>query len=302
LVRLEGDHWWLGTVILFGPIWVTLLPLAVLVPGAAFLRRRSLIPLTVGGVVSFFLLMGLCIPWRAVLEPRGIGKPTRVLSCNVHGKSALNRLIAASNADILLIQEWPGGREKPPADSGPWYLRRDGELVIASRYPIVDTEVFTAATWSDWGGSAARYTIAAPQGRLKLINLHLASPHRPFDALKSGTPGATDRLEQYLAVRAEQSRLISKLARESGGSVLLAGDFNTPCEGRVYHQFWSDFPDAFTVAGFGLGHTYFAHGACVRIDHVLCGSAWHCRDCWVGPDVGSPHRPLIADLDRTSAE
>jgi endonuclease/exonuclease/phosphatase (EEP) superfamily protein YafD len=34
----------------------------------------------------------------------------------------------------------------------------------------------------------------------------------------------------------------------------------------------------------------------VRIDHILAGPGWQAERCWVGPDVGSPHRPVIADL------
>ena len=34
----------------------------------------------------------------------------------------------------------------------------------------------------------------------------------------------------------------------------------------------------------------------VRIDHVLAGKGWNCVRCWVGPNVGSPHRPVLADL------
>jgi vancomycin resistance protein VanJ len=37
----------------------------------------------------------------------------------------------------------------------------------------------------------------------------------------------------------------------------------------------------------------------VRIDHILAGPGWYCARCWVGPDVGSPHRPVLADLIAT---
>ncbi|HET6246865.1 MAG TPA: endonuclease/exonuclease/phosphatase family protein [Tepidisphaeraceae bacterium] len=299
-LRTLGDRWWLGTIMLFGPVWVTALPLAVLVPGALIFHRKSLPILLAAGGVAVFLLMGFCLPWRAALQRRGIVKPLRVLTCNVHGKSVLNKLIAANDPDIVLLQEWPGTREKPVLGVGPWQVREDGELLIASRYPIVKSQVFTETTWSDWGGSAARYDIAAPGGIVHVFNIHLASPHRPFDALMAGKPAAAQRLDEYLQIRTAQSQLMSQLATEAGGDVILAGDFNTPCEGRVYHRYWSDFSDAYTAAGFGLGHTYFAHGASVRIDHVLMGSKWQCRECTVGPYVGSPHRPVVADLERVS--
>ena len=42
--------------------------------------------------------------------------------------------------------------------------------------------------------------------------------------------------------------------------------------------------------------------AAVRIDHILAGPGWRCGRCWVGPDVGSPHRPLLADLVYSPAQ
>ena len=32
----------------------------------------------------------------------------------------------------------------------------------------------------------------------------------------------------------------------------------------------------------------------IRIDHVLCTSDWRLRQCWLGPDIGCDHLPLIA--------
>jgi vancomycin resistance protein VanJ len=38
------------------------------------------------------------------------------------------------------------------------------------------------------------------------------------------------------------------------------------------------------------------HRIGLRIDHVLCGPGWWPEVCWVGPDVGSAHLPVLADL------
>jgi endonuclease/exonuclease/phosphatase (EEP) superfamily protein YafD len=83
--------------------------------------------------------------------------------------------------------------------------------------------------------------------------------------------------------------------------MLLAGDFNTPSDSVIYREYWSPFHNAYSDAGFGWGYTYFSRRAAVRIDHQLAGSGWRCRKCWVGADVGSPHRPVIADWERIDA-
>jgi endonuclease/exonuclease/phosphatase (EEP) superfamily protein YafD len=87
-----------------------------------------------------------------------------------------------------------------------------------------------------------------------------------------------------------------------GNDVILGGDFNTPCQSALYHREWSGFSDAFNAAGLGTGHSYFGLGASVRIDHLLSAAGWRCIRCRVGPDVGSPHRPVIADFERTGSE
>ena len=101
----------------------------------------------------------------------------------------------------------------------------------------------------------------------------------------------------HLAVRTEQSRILSEAAKASGDGVILAGDFNTPPDGRIYHGWWCKFDDSFSTAGWGLGHTYFGEKAAVRIDHIMTGSGWRCRMSQVERTIGSPHHPLVAELD-----
>jgi vancomycin resistance protein VanJ len=74
------------------------------------------------------------------------------------------------------------------------------------------------------------------------------------------------------------------------------GDFNTPPESRIFPQVWGGYTDAFSAAGWGWGYTFIGARTTVRIDHILAGRGWRVTDCRVGPNVGSPHRPVIAGL------
>ena len=78
---------------------------------------------------------------------------------------------------------------------------------------------------------------------------------------------------------------------------LLLCDINLPGESAIFRSHWGQFTDAFSSAGLGLGHTKFTRWHGVRIDHILAGPGWRFRRCWVGPDVKSDHRPLIADVE-----
>src|SRR6185437_576525 len=101
-------------------------------------------------------------------------------------------------------------------------------------------------------------------------------------------PAAQEQVAVHLAYRTEQSEKLSRMIANLDGDVLVGGDFNTPGEGSIYRTYWSQFSDAFNTAGFGVGHTYFAAGAAVRIDHILYGSRWQCTDCRVAAGIGSP--------------
>ena len=57
------DRWWLATIMMFGPRWMGLLPLAVLVPLALALRARLLLPLAATAALIVFGIMGLCVSW-----------------------------------------------------------------------------------------------------------------------------------------------------------------------------------------------------------------------------------------------
>lgn len=57
---------------------------------------------------------------------------------------------------------------------------------------------------------------------------------------------------------------------------------------------------AFSAMGFGIGNTTYVDKGGIkwgsRIDHILTRGRWHASRCWVGPDIGSDHRPVLADI------
>ena len=72
---------------------------------------------------------------------------------------------------------------------------------------------------------------------------------------------------------------------------------SVPNPSCVRQTYWSKYTNAFSEAGLGWGYTFYANRTSLRIDHILAGPGWRCRECWVGPEVGSEHRPVIADLE-----
>jgi vancomycin resistance protein VanJ len=88
---------------------------------------------------------------------------------------------------------------------------------------------------------------------------------------------------------------------------VMAGDFNMPADDSTMASLRSLFRFAFEDAGWGYGYTRPSAAPWFRIDHVVTSPEWRVARCRVGPDFGSDHLPLIAELvlptaPRTGAE
>jgi vancomycin resistance protein VanJ len=299
LLTWFSDVWWPATVLMYGPRWVYALPLVVLAPAALFWRRRLLwvqlgCLLLVGGP-----LMGLCLPWRNLLAGSESLATVRVLTLNTDrhhlNADALAKLLSETDPDIVALQDWSGRYEKAVFEPGVWELQRKAEFCLASRFRILETEVLAAPPKDH--DHFCRYVLETKKMKLHFIQLHLQTPRSGLGAVRHDWQHGYEELEKNTQQRREQSRLGSSWARQLDGPLLIAGDFNMTDESAVYGEFWSPYADAWTHAGSGWGYTYRNKRTAIRIDHILAGPGWRCRRCWVGPDVGSEHLPVLADFE-----
>lgn len=298
ILRVTGDRWWLATVFLFGPRWVCLLPLLVLIPAALLVCRRSLWVILAGSWILLFPVMGLCLPWRLLVPDGHNGPRIRVLDCNLRREKAdaLAVWISSVKPDVVAVQEWNAQSRGIAVEQGNTHCLTNGELYLASRYPIRKVEDLAGRT-APVSTVAVCYEIDTPWGKVPFVNLHLASPREALEAVRWCSSSAPAEVRTNSAMRLKQSQVIGQCAAGLGPAVLLAGDFNTPDGSSILRGCWAAFSDAFSVAGWGFGHTYYSRRVSSRIDRIMNGSSWRCRGCLVGPDVGSPHRPIIAELE-----
>jgi vancomycin resistance protein VanJ len=297
-----GDLWWPATLLLFGPRWLFALPLVPLLIAALLWRRRSLLVVLLALLLVFGPLMGFHVPWRGSPPAAPPGWRVRVLTCNIHYKipvkSPLQRLLADASPDIVAIQELPRSKPFDYSDyfaEDEWYVHPAGGLFLASRYPIRKADSLGGRSMRV-PGLLMRYELETPAGLVALFSLHFASPREGLYGATHQPVGGIAELEENSAVRLRQSENLVGLADAETGPVLLMGDFNTPSESAIYCRVWSRYRDAFAEAGWGWGYTFYGGKTAVRIDHVLTGPGWYCEQCWVGPSIGSPHHPLLADL------
>jgi len=303
ILQTTGDRWWIATVFLFGPRWVCLLPLLFLIPAALLIRRRCLWVLLACLWILLFPVMHLCLPWRFKVPDFHKSPHLRILTCNLHGQNlnVLAALISSAKPDVVAIQEWNNQSQSTLPGQGDYYFIRDGELYLASRYPIRKVEDFNDGHWSV-STSAVCYELDTPYGKIPFINLRLASPHQQLESVRWRSLSAPAEVQDNSSKRLKQSQIISQYAAGLGPTVLLAGDFNTPSGSSILRQCWAGFSDAFSFAGCGFGHTYYSRRVSTRIDYIMAGSSWRCCRCWVGPDVGSAHRPVIGELKLIGAD
>jgi endonuclease/exonuclease/phosphatase family metal-dependent hydrolase len=310
LMRWSGDHWWIGTLLLFGPRWFCLLPLVVLFPLAATVRRSAFWPLSAAAFMAVGPLCGFCVPCARLL---GDDAPTiRILTCNLKGHSLNNQrleaLVAKSKPDIVALQGcWDGIEIRWPDG---WHMVRTGELVVASRFPVQE---ILGTSHSRTGHAEPRANLLScsmnlPDGELSFATVHLQSPHYGIDSAVrhqvDANSSRTELLSEETDARWKESEEVATRLADRGRTEVVVGDLNLPVESPIYRTYWSSWADAFSSTGWGFGATEWPQETpggiriAIRIDHILTGPAWRSKRCWVGPDVGSDHLPLIADLYR----
>jgi endonuclease/exonuclease/phosphatase (EEP) superfamily protein YafD len=246
------------------------------------------------------------VPWGRLVSAGG--PSVRVLTCNVKGhckdNAALNALIREENPDVVALQgcwgevrvEWPSG----------WQVCQEGEILIASRYPLNDPEsVLANHPPHRWPRvNLLHCSVGWPCRKISFVTVHLPSPHNGIsEVLDRSTviqPSRRARVTSEIAVRRQASEVASQWVGGLSGPVILAGDFNMPAESALYRQYWSAFSNGFSRCGFGFGYTEWPTIRLrlfgIRIDHVLTGPEWQPQRCWVGRDIGSDHLPVIADI------
>jgi vancomycin resistance protein VanJ len=306
LLRFGGDRWWLATLLLFGPRWLCVVPIAVLMPMAVLAQRKLLWVLAWAAAFVLFAILGFRVPLARVLAPSD--QRIRVLTYNTWDSAvpapALSALIRDLQPDIVALQEC--FQETYTEIFADWHVCREGELLLAARFPIqirrIESSNHPPHKWP-------RTTLLECVGQVNgtptaFATVHLPSPRYGLANMMDRTtliaPSRRNLLDIETANRDVVSSTVAKIVDREPRDRIVMGDFNMPTDSALYRRDWSGYTNAFTTAGWGLGHTMrpsvrgFGFG--IRIDQVLASGVWAPIRCWVGPDLGSDHRPVIADL------
>ncbi len=302
VIRWSPPGSWPADLFLFGPRWAASLPLLPLTLLAARLRlgRPGL-----GLALASATLPGICgfnVPWPGP-SPRGerISSGLRLLTCNVQGPdlraSVLAGFVRETRPDVVLLQESSPVDPAEILSGGGWHVRREGEFCLASRYPIAGFEALRRPD-DPYRVIAVRARVLRPEGAVQVVAVHLMTPREGLEALIDSPLAGLGSFRTVSALQRYESRLVRDWVGDCPDPVLVAGDFNVTAEHPSYRRDWAGYTNAFSATRWGLGYTMFTRLVRLRIDHVLAGASWRAERCRVGPEVGSAHRPVIAEFAR----
>ena len=335
LVTLS-EFWLPATLLAYGPRWVVLLPLVVLLPMAVVFARTSVKLLVVGALVAMVPIMGfrLAVPTEGIAPSAVPGADhIRVLSLNAQGgdvvKLRLASILERYAPSMVAMQECGDELAAVAAQQRGWYTARYEGLCTMSRWPIEFADTMPRAALVrvsrlGYGGTGLviRYGVAHPAGAFQFVNLHLETARKGLESLlgndglipdiAGGVPspaqgqgvsqGGVDPVALNARIRESEAERASVWSARKMDEVpvIIAGDFNMPVESSIYRRYWSGLTNAFDSKGLGFGFSKHEGSLLrLRIDHVLSAPKWfRVQGAWVGADVGSDHRPMIADLSR----
>ena len=287
------------TLVLFGPRWPYPIPALMVSVILLCLRqwKKMGITLLLAGVTTL-TVSGLNISTQTILDSPPAYARYRVMTWNAGGVKSLanfRQFQEETDPDIILIQESPAGIQKsdfPPT----WHFQiADGGFTVASKYRIEFVDAVKPFSLP-LPGSAAKFRLDTPDGTITLCIVHLPTPRPGIQSAIDTKFRDLKTLSNILAQASLSSAEVRNWVGRNQEMTIVAGDFNMPAEMRNYRRDWGGFSNAYSQSTTGFGGTKQTSWHGTRIDHVLCGPPLKCRNSFVGRDLGSDHRPMVADL------
>lgn len=292
--------WWLADLFQMAPLWILYFPIGFLfVIGVLVKEKKIILVQILCFVIVFFGIMGFNIPSSAHMRTPG---HLRIMTCNLGTNfdvTALHDFISKTQPDVIALQEVYANNQnalEAILSRDKWYLSFQEYLGLASRLKIRNVEMKNRRIMGGWGGLAAKYELEGKMGPIHFFNLHLETPRDGLEAVIDRGLGGVSKFKKVTELQDKESEVVSQWIK-SYKTVLVAGDFNISTASPIYKKYWTQFTDTFLKRGFGFGYTYHTGWHGVRIDHVLCDSDWRVIRFQTGPDIGTEHRPVIADVE-----
>ncbi|MEZ4425616.1 MAG: endonuclease/exonuclease/phosphatase family protein [Gemmatimonadota bacterium] len=257
-----------------------------------------------------------CAAGSATMRGRGEGESVRVLVYNIHaGKDAggaenlarIGALLRERAPDLVLLQEVDRGTVRSGhVDQLAVLARESGLHAVFGRTLDYDGGAYGIAVLSRWpvlADTVRTLPVDPPQARAGgsyeprgILEVRVEAPGGALTVLNTHLDASVDDAYRWQEVQAVLA-VAQAAAEETGGRVLLGGDFNAEPGSRVVAAPGAaGFVDAFGDCGRGSPLTYPARQPTKRIDYLWLGSAFRCIGAEVLGSEASDHRPVLFDL------
>lgn len=316
LVALEwwGERLWVFSLLLYAPAQMLLVPLLLLTPLCLLFRPR----LCRWHLACVLVLAFGYMTFRWSFWPARSERQITVVTFN-YGESSRPQFAAfieREKPDFILLQDARNRGPEFAAKMPGKFVAGHGEFVLVSRYPIAKSEKLAEPNWN--GQSvAARFEVLVNGRPLVLYGVHLPTPRQELVRFlglrrilgdlvgrKRREPGFGNYRE-WLAQRMKLASSLANVFRDEAQPFIVAGDFNTPDHGSIYHRFAGEMTDAFAAEGRGWGLTFpgttrnpFAgFGPWLRLDYLFAGRGWRAVECRPEPGSKSQHKAVLGRFE-----
>jgi endonuclease/exonuclease/phosphatase (EEP) superfamily protein YafD len=125
-------------------------------------------------------------------------------------------------------------------------------------------------------------TLSVNGQEVHLLHVHTRAPFSPYRARRFK----------------EQLEAITAWCRKTDGLIIVAGDMNAGIWSSLFRQFLNESGLVSVRDGFGVLGTWpsFLGPLATPLDQIAVSPQIGVLRCWVGPSIGSDHRPLLVDL------
>ncbi len=245
-------------------------------------------------------------------------------------RQQMTDLLAATDADIICLQEYHFLRDKTFRDSLIPELKEKGYnyfffvrskytmhlyrsahvtgVAIASKLPISDTTHFDYSD-DNFAEPLVYADVQFNNQPIRIFTTHLQSVRleeydyealhnlkEPVNASITQTRAVAWKLKQAYIKRAMQAQILHQKIKESPYPVIVCGDFNDVPGSYVYNTVKDNLQDAFLKKGFGFGRTYRFISPTLRIDYVLADKKFKVEQYKKIEVNYSDHYPVVADV------
>lgn len=264
--------------------WFGLLVPVLLVLGLVRRSATALVALILPLAVWLNLFGGLLFA-----DKSGTGGDLTVATHNVNAgnpdPAGTAQQVAGSGADIVALQELPGGKvaayEDALAATYPHHSVQ-GTVGLWSKYPVSDSSpVDIKLGWT----RAMRATVTTPEGPVKVYVAHLPSVRVKLNA------GFTANQRDDSA-----DALGEAIADEPIERVVLLGDLNGTMNDRSLNAVTAQMRSTQGAAGDGFGFSWPASFPMARIDQIMVRGVEPLAS-WTLPATDSDHLPIAARVE-----